>query len=162
MIPTIHNYYRQKSVHLSLPKNIFTFNTAVVTAEWPSQKFKWSKTDYSWQLPSHTFKCLGNPEHIESSPYLQDMLAYEWTLSSREKNCWDCSCLKYKVSNMPSQLDRSIHRGYCCFGVDYQSLLRVTQNLTERCIDKECICIWCIFQACYITGYRDITPGSEL
>ena len=33
------------------------------------------KFAYSWQLHSHTFKGLGNQDHIESSPYLQDMLA---------------------------------------------------------------------------------------
>ena len=40
---TIYNCFRQKSVYLSLPKNIFTFNTAVVAAEWAGQNFKWSK-----------------------------------------------------------------------------------------------------------------------
>ena len=44
-----------------------------------SQKFA-----YSWQLHGHTFKGLGNPDHIESSPYLQDILANKWTLSSHE------------------------------------------------------------------------------
>ena len=48
------------------------------------QNFKWSKFDYSWQLHSHTLKGLGNPDHIESSPYVQDMLAYEWILSSHD------------------------------------------------------------------------------
>ena len=63
---------------------------------------------------------------------------------------------------MHSLLDRSVHLGYGCFGVDFWSLLRVTQNLSEQCIDKECICILCNFQACRISGYRDIAPGSEL
>ena len=63
---------------------------------------------------------------------------------------------------MHSLFDRSVHLGYGCFGVDFRSLLRVTQNLSEQCIDKECICIWCNFQACRITGYIDIAPGSEL
>ena len=42
-IPTIYNCFRQKSVYLSLPSNNFTFNTAVVMAEWAGQNFKWSK-----------------------------------------------------------------------------------------------------------------------
>ena len=58
-------------------------------------------------------------------------------------------------------LDRSVHLGYGCFGVDFWSLLQVTQNLSKQCIDKEYICIWCNFQACRVTSYRDITPGSE-
>ena len=63
---------------------------------------------------------------------------------------------------MHSLLDRSVHLGYGCFRVDFWSLLQVTQNLSEQCINKECICIWCNFQACRITGSRDIAPGSEL
>ena len=39
------------------------------------------KFDYCWLLHSHTFKGLGNPIHIESSPYVQNILAYGWTLS---------------------------------------------------------------------------------
>ena len=58
-------------------KIYFTFNTAVVTAKWASKNFEWSKTDYSLQLHNHTFKCLGHPDRIESSPYLQDILAYQ-------------------------------------------------------------------------------------
>ena len=75
---TIHNCFRQKSVHLSLA-HIFLplFNTAVVMAVWAGQIFKCSKFDYSRQLHSHKVKGLGNPDHIESSPYVQDMLAYE-------------------------------------------------------------------------------------
>ena len=30
--------------------------------------------DYSWQLHSHSFKGLGIQDHIETSPYLQDIL----------------------------------------------------------------------------------------
>ena len=63
---------------------------------------------------------------------------------------------------MHSLLDRSVHWGYGCFGVYFRSFLQVTKNLSKRCIDKECICIWCNFQAYCIAGYRDITPGSEL
>ena len=39
-IPTIYNCFRQNSVYLSLPWNIFTFSTAVVTAEWACQNFE--------------------------------------------------------------------------------------------------------------------------
>ena len=63
---------------------------------------------------------------------------------------------------MHGLLDMSVHLAYGCFRVDFRSLLQVTQNLSERCIDKECICIWYNFQACCVAGYRDITPGSEL
>ena len=45
-ILTIHNFFRQKQVHLSLP-HFFTFNTAVVMAVWAGQNFNWSKFDYS-------------------------------------------------------------------------------------------------------------------
>ena len=45
-IPTIHNCFRKKSVHLGLP-HLFTFNTAVVKAVWAGQNFKWSKFDFS-------------------------------------------------------------------------------------------------------------------
>ena len=48
----------------------FTFNTAVDKAVWAGQNFKWSKFDYSLQLHSHTFKGVGKPDHIESSPYV--------------------------------------------------------------------------------------------
>ena len=41
---------------------------------------------------------------------------------------------------MHSLLDMSVHLGYGCFEIDFRLLLRVTQNLSERCIDKECIC----------------------
>ena len=75
MIPTINNCFRQKSVYLSLPKNSFTFNTAVVTAVWAGQTSRGPKFDYSRQLHSHTFKGLGNSDHIESSPYSQDIFA---------------------------------------------------------------------------------------
>ena len=54
---------------------------------------------------------------------------------------------------MHSLLDRSVHGGYGCFGVDFQSLLQVTLNLSERCIDKEYIIIWYNFQACCIASY---------
>ena len=63
---------------------------------------------------------------------------------------------------MHNLLDRSVHLGYGCFGVDFWLLLQATQNLSKQCIEKECICISGNFQACHITGYRDITPGSEL
>ena len=63
---------------------------------------------------------------------------------------------------MHSLLDSSVPSGYGCFGVDFHSLFQVTQNLAKRCIDKECICIWCNVQECSITGYRYIAPGSEL
>ena len=42
-IPILHNCFRQKSVHLRLPKTIFIFNTAVVTAVRAGQNFKLSK-----------------------------------------------------------------------------------------------------------------------
>ena len=38
---------------------------------------------------------------------------------------------------MYSLLDRSVHLGYDCFEVDFRSLLQVTQNLSQQCIDKE-------------------------
>ena len=62
---------------------------------------------------------------------------------------------------MHSPLDRSVHWGYGCFGIGFRSLLQVTQNLSKRCIDKGCICIWYNFQVYGIAGYRDITPVSE-
>ena len=40
---------------------------------------------------------------------------------------------------MHSLLDRSVHLGYSCFGVDFRCLLQVTYNMSERCIDKESI-----------------------
>ena len=40
---------------------------------------------------------------------------------------------------MHSLFYRSLHLGYGCFGVDFWSLLRVTQKLYEQLIDKECI-----------------------
>ena len=45
------------------------------------------KFDYSWQLHSHTFKGLGIRDHMETSPYIQDILTFGWTLRS----------LKYKL-----------------------------------------------------------------
>ena len=63
---------------------------------------------------------------------------------------------------MQSLLDRSVHCGYGCFVVDFRSHLQATYNLSQRCKDKQRIIIWYTFQACCITGYRDITPGSEL
>ena len=44
----------------------------------------------------HTFKGLGNTDHIEISSYVQDILAY----GSHETS---------EVSNMQSLLDRSVH-----------------------------------------------------
>ena len=41
------NCFRQKHIHLSFLKRFFTFNTAVVLAEWASQNFKWSNNDSS-------------------------------------------------------------------------------------------------------------------
>ena len=38
-----YNCFRQKSIYPSLPNFFFTLNTAVVTAEWDGQNFKWSK-----------------------------------------------------------------------------------------------------------------------
>ena len=43
-----------------------------------------TKFDISGQLHSHTFMGLGNPDHIESLPYVQDILAYGCTLSSHK------------------------------------------------------------------------------
>ena len=76
MIPIIHNCFRQKSAYLGLPKTKFTLDTVVVTAVCAGQNFKRTKFDYSWQLHSHIFKGLENSNHIESSPYLQNILAY--------------------------------------------------------------------------------------
>ena len=109
----------------------FTFNTAVVIAVWAGQIFKCTKFDYSWQLHSHKLKGLGNPDHIESSPYVQDMLAYELIWETMKMNCWDCYCLNYEVFNMHSLLDRSVHCGYDCFRVDFRSLLQVTYYLSK-------------------------------
>ena len=69
-----HNCLRQKSTHLRLPKIVFTFKAAVFTAVWAGQNFKGPKFDYSWQLHCHTFKGLGIRDHIETSPYIQDIL----------------------------------------------------------------------------------------
>ena len=63
---------------------------------------------------------------------------------------------------MHSLLDMPVHWGYGCFRVNFWSLLPVIQNLSGRCMDKECICNWYNSQACCTAGYRDITPGSEL
>ena len=68
---------------------------------------------------------------------------------------------------MHSLLDRSVLLRYGYFELDFRSLLRVIQSLSERYIDKECICIWCNFQACRTTGLqryraRIRTLGSSL
>ena len=42
------------------------------------------KFDYSWQLHSHAFKGLGIRDHIETSPYIQDILTSVWTLCSHK------------------------------------------------------------------------------
>ena len=79
--PVIHNCFRQKSVHLHLPKAIFTFKTAVVMVVRAGHNFKWSSC---WQLHRHTLKGIENPNHMEKSPYLQNILAIGWTLSSHK------------------------------------------------------------------------------
>ena len=43
---------------------------------------------------------------------------------------------------MHSLLDRSVHYGYGCFGVDFRSPLQVTYNLSELFIDKYYIFSW--------------------
>ena len=115
------------------------------------------KFDYSWQLHSHTFKGLGNRDHIETLPYVQEILNSGWTLSSHKNKF-----LRLLLSKLHSLLDRSVHWGYGCFRVDFRSLLQVTYNLSKQCIEKQYIIVWYNLQACCIAGYRDITPGSEL
>ena len=61
---------------------------------------------------------------------------------------------------MQSLLDMSVYWGCNCFGVDFRSLLRVKQNWSELCIDKECICIWYHFK-CGSRG-RDRGSGPPL
>ena len=70
-------FYVCLNVFLPLIQLLLLQNGLVKTSRGP-------KFAYSWQLHSHTFKGLGNPNHIESSPYLQDILANGWTLSSHE------------------------------------------------------------------------------
>ena len=38
---------------------------------------------------------------------------------------------------MHSLPDRSVHWGYGCFGVVFWPFFQVTENLKERCINKE-------------------------
>ena len=73
-IRTIHNCFRHKSNHLRLPKIFFTFKSAVLLKYMPVKISSGSKFDYGWQLHSHTFKGIGNGDHIETSQYIQDIL----------------------------------------------------------------------------------------
>ena len=43
--------------------------------------------------------------------------------AAMKSKCWNCFCLNCEVSNVQSLLDRSVHRGYGCFGVYFRSLL---------------------------------------
>ena len=63
---------------------------------------------------------------------------------------------------MQSLLNRLVHRWNGCLRVEILSILKITYNLSNWCIDKEYIFIWYNFQAFCIAGYRDITPGSRL
>ena len=58
------------------PVSMIDGDTAVVTAVYADQNFKWSKFEFSWQMHSHTLNGLGNQNHTESSPYVQDILVY--------------------------------------------------------------------------------------
>ena len=84
MIPTIYNCFRQKSVYLMLPKIVLPLIQLLLRQYGLVKTSGGPKFDYSWQLHSHTFKGLGNSDHIKSSSYLQDIFAYVWTLSSHE------------------------------------------------------------------------------
>ena len=78
MVPTIHNCFKQKSVHLSLDKRFLLLIQLLLGQDEPVKTSSVSKFDYSRQLQSHTFKGLGNPDHTECSPYeyVQNILTY--------------------------------------------------------------------------------------
>ena len=79
-IRTIYNCFRHKSAHLKLPKIFFTFKAAVLLKYGLVKISSGPKFNYSWQLHSHTFKGLGNRDHIETSQYIQEILTSVWTL----------------------------------------------------------------------------------
>ena len=56
-------------------KPFFTFKTAVLLQNRPVKISSDPKFDHSWQLHSYTFKGPGIRDHIETSPYKQDILA---------------------------------------------------------------------------------------
>ena len=75
-IRIIHNCFRQRSAHLRLSKIFFIFKAAVLLQFGAVKISSGPKFDYSWQLHSHTFKGLGIRDHIETSPYIQDILTF--------------------------------------------------------------------------------------
>ena len=76
--------FRQKSVHLSLLRIFLPLIQLLLRQNGLVKTSNDPKFDYSWELHNHTFKGLENRDHIEGSPYLHDIVAYGWTLSSHE------------------------------------------------------------------------------
>ena len=55
-------------------KSFLTLKQLFLLQYGPTKTSSGPKFDYSWQLHSHTFKGLGFRDHIETSPYIQDIL----------------------------------------------------------------------------------------
>ena len=108
-------YYQSStipSVHLSVP--VFLPLIQLLLRQYgPVKTSSGPKFDYSWQLHSHTLMGLGNPDQIT---YVQDILAYGWTLRSHKNEFLRLLLPNCEVSNMHSLLDRSMHLGYGCSG----------------------------------------------